>query len=232
MKILAIIPARSGSKGIPNKNIVDLGGKPLIAWTIQAARACKMVDKVVVSTDDPKIAEISNKYGAEVPFIRPSHLAGDRAASIDVDLHAIDWLEKNEGYFSDFLVHLQPTSPFRTAKDISNAILLLKKKKADSIISLCAVSEHPNWMKCVNKEGKITDFLKNGIKYENRQELPNLYRLNGAIYLVKTDLFKEKRDWYFEKTYAYIMSQESSVDIDEPFDLEIARLLISKEHLK
>ena len=228
MKILGIIPARGGSKGIPNKNITDFSGKPLIAWTIKAALDSNSLDKIIVSTDNQRIAEISSSIGAEVPFIRPSHLSGDDAAAIDVDIHAINWLENNENFYADYIVHLQPTSPFRLAEDIRNAIDLAIKKKADSVVSLCAVSEHPYWMKLVSNDGKITNFL-NEKQVNNRQKLPVVYRLNGAIYIARTHLLQEKRTWFFEQTYAYIMARQSSIDIDEPFDLKIARLLVSEE---
>lgn len=228
MKILGIIPARGGSKGIPNKNIVDLSGKPLIAWTINAALESKSLEKIIVSTDCQKIADISNTYGVEVPFLRPAHLSGDEIAAIDVDIHAINWLEKHENFHADYVIHLQPTSPFRTAEDIRKAIKLAIKKKADSVVSLCAVSEHPNWMKLVSPDGRITNFL-NEKQVDSRQKLPEVFRLNGAIYLARPQLLKDKRTWFFEQTYAYIMSRQSSIDIDEPLDLKIARLLAAEE---
>ena len=228
MKILGIIPARSGSKGIPNKNIVDFSEKPLIAWTIKAALESNSIDKIIVSTDSQRIAEISTSYGAEVPFLRPSNLSEDDSTAIDVDIHAIEWLENNENFHAKYIVHLQPTSPFRKAEDIRNAIDLAIKKKADSVVSLCAVTEHPYWMKQVNEDGKITNFL-NDKQINNRQQLPIVNRLNGAIYIARTDLLREKRTWFFEQTYAYIMSRQSSIDIDEPYDLKIARLLIAEK---
>lgn len=231
MKILGIIPARGGSKGIPNKNIVDFLGKPLIARTIETALDSNVFAKIIVSTDSQEIADISSSYGAEVPFLRPSDLAGDSIGAIDVDIHTIQWLEKHESFNADYIIHLQATSPFRTAEDIRNVINLAVEKDADSVISLSVVSEHPNWMKLVSKEGKISSFLEED-QITSRQKLPEIYRLNGAIYMVKTSKFVDERTWFFEKTYAYIMSRQASIDIDEPFDLEIARLLAQREFPK
>src|SRR3989339_1726633 len=155
--IIAIIPARAGSKGLPGKNIRLLLGKPLISWTIEHALSSKYIDKVIVSTDDRKIAEISRKCGAAVPFIRPAKLATDKAKGIDVILHAVRWFEKKRNKF-DLIMLLQPTSPLRTAGDIEAAIELLFEKKAGAVVSVCETEHHPLWSNILPKDGNMKNF--------------------------------------------------------------------------
>ncbi len=224
MNILGIIPARGASKGIPGKNIVDLGGKPLIAWTIEAARQSKRLTRWIVSTDDPKIADVCASWGAEVPFMRPQELSGDTASSMDAILHALDWLGSQEGYQADYVVLLQPTSPFRKAGDIDSALALAFEKKADSVVSLAQVKEYPQWMKTVDGGGKISADLDE--RHQNRrQDLPSLFILNGALFIARTDVLRTRRSWYTDNTYAYIMTKAASLDIDDLEDLEMARLV-------
>ena len=162
--ILGLIPARGGSKGLPRKNIKPLLGKPLIAWTIEQALASRYLDRVVVSTDNKEIAEISKKYGAEVPFMRPKELAEDNAKGIDVVLHAIDWLkENNKRKQYDLMMLLQPTSPLRATEDIDKAIETLFLKEAKAIVSVCEVAHHPLWANTLPKNGCMKDFIKKEI---------------------------------------------------------------------
>jgi len=226
--ILGLIPARGGSKGLPGKNIRPLLGKPLIAWTIQQALASKYLDKVIVSTEDEGIAEISKQYSAKVPFMRPKELATDEAGGIDVVLHTIRWMEEN-GKSYDFLMLLQPTSPLRTSEDIDNAIELLFSKKAQTVISVCEVNHHPYCSNTLPEDGCMKDFIEPEVMNKNRQELPVFYRLNGAIYLAYWDYLKSQRSFFGKETFAYIMPKERSIDIDNEMDLKLAEILIEKE---
>jgi N-acylneuraminate cytidylyltransferase/CMP-N,N'-diacetyllegionaminic acid synthase len=231
--ILGLIPARGGSKGLPGKNIKPLLGKPLIAWTIEQALASKYLDRVVVSTDDKEIAEISKKYGAEVPFIRPKELASDKAQGIDVALHAIDWLKKNDRRKQyDLLMLLQPTSPLSSTEDIDKTIELLFLKEAKAIVSVCEVDHHPLWANTLPEDGCMKDFIKREVRNKNRQELPVFYRLNGAIYLACCNYVKEQKSFFGEKTFAYIMPRERSIDIDNEIDFKLAEILTRSEYKK
>jgi N-acylneuraminate cytidylyltransferase/CMP-N,N'-diacetyllegionaminic acid synthase len=225
-KVLAIIPARGGSKGLPQKNILPLLGKPLIAWTIEQALESKYLDEVVVSTDDEEIAKISKKYGAEVPFMRPKELATDKAKGIKVVFHALKWLEEHNEYY-DLLILLQPTSPFRTAKDINQAIELLFIKNAKAIVSVCETEHHPYWANMLPSDGCMKDFLRPEAANKNRQDLPIFYRLNGAIYLAYYSYLKMQKGFLGDKTYAYIMPRKSSIDIDDEFDFKFAEFVMS-----
>jgi N-acylneuraminate cytidylyltransferase/CMP-N,N'-diacetyllegionaminic acid synthase len=179
--VLAIIPARGGSKGLTGKNIKELCGKPLIAWSIEQAKSCSGIDRIVVSTDDRRIAEIATKYGAEIPFMRPAELANDTASTIEVIFHAINWLKEHENYQAGYTLLLQPTSPLRIAEDIEGAIRMLKDKDARAIVSVCKTDHHPWWSNILPEDGNMKDFLRPEILNKRRQDLPVFYRLNGAI---------------------------------------------------
>lgn len=225
--MIAIIPARGGSKGLPGKNIKLLNGKPLIAYTIEAAKQSENVSRVIVNTDDAEISKVALDYGAEVPFVRPSELASDAAKSIDVLLHTLAWLKKNEDLQIDEIIVLQPTSPLRTTQHIDEAIKMYLEKKADSVISYCQ-EEHPVfWHKFITDEGKFEDIF-NGDYLKNRQEIRPTFYPNGAIYILKTKLLLEKK-YYSENAYAFLMDKKSSVDIDTMEDFEFAEWLYKKD---
>lgn len=226
MRILAIIPARGGSKGIPHKNIVNLNGKPLIAYSIQTALNSKVFDRVVVSTDSRKIARVSKSLGAEVPFLRPPHLAQDQTPGISPILHALRWLEKKEAYHPDYVMCLQPTSPLRITEDIKKATRLARRKRADSVISVSPARQHPYWMKKIDKKGKCSDLIFLNRPLLRRQSLPPVYALNGSIYLARREVLLHHRTWYTKRTYAYVMPYERSLDIDTPWDLYLADLIL------
>ena len=229
---LAIIPARGGSKRLPRKNIKELNGKPLIAWTIDAALGAPNVNKVVVSTDDNEIAEISLLSGAEVPFIRPQNLSTDNANSVDVIKHTIEFYAKS-GQVFDFIILLQPTSPLRMAADITNAIELLKEKSADAVISVCEVEHSPLWSNTIPLTGSLKSFIKDEVKNIRSQDLATYYRLNGAIYIVETTKFIEQNTLFLnDNIYAYNMNIESSVDIDNEIDFSYAEFLIESQSSK
>jgi CMP-N-acetylneuraminic acid synthetase len=228
-KILAIITARGGSKGIPQKNTRELLVKPLIAYSIQAALQSRTLNKIIVSTDNETIAHISKKYGAEVPFLRPKHLATDTATSLSVLQHAVSYLAEKEGYLADIIVCLQPTSPLRSAGDIDQAVTLCMNTGADSVVSLCKVEHHPYWMKKV-VEGRVYPLMEvDDEEYPRRQDLPPVYQLNGAIYVTRKKILMEEERVLGEHTLAHIMSQERSIDIDTPIDLKLAELIMKGE---
>lgn len=229
-KFLAIIPARGGSKGLPRKNIKKLNGKPLISYSIEAAINSKVFDKIIVSTDDKEIAEIALKYGAEVPFIRPKELATDTADSMDVLFHAINFL-KDKGEEYDYVMKLQPTSPLRTEKEILEATKLLFEKNAESIVSISECEHHPLWTNILSEEGNLFNFIKDDIKHKNRQELPKYYQINGLIFLSKVNNLLETRDWYGEKSYAYICDAKKTIDIDNIIDFKLAEILLKEAYI-
>lgn len=228
--MLAIIPARGGSKGLPCKNIKLLNEKPLIAYTIETAKEAKLIDRIIVSTDDVKIAETAKKYGAEVPFLRPMELATDNAKAIDNYIFTIEELKKRENKTYNNFIILQPTSPLRTANDIDTAINLFNYKKADSVISFSEAIHPPLWAKKIDKTLKITNYFKNYAESKNRQEIETAYMPNGAVFVFKYSLLKTKLSYYSDKTYAYIMPQRRSIDIDNIIDFEFAEFLMKKNN--
>ena len=225
-RLLAIIPARGGSKRLPGKNIMDLAGKPLIAWTIEAALNSKYIDRIVVSTDDQEIANISIKYGAEVPFLRPKSLATDDTSSIDTVINVLGEIEKIDQHY-EYIVLLQPTSPLRTEIDIDKAIELLEKKSADSVISVCKVDHPLHWTNTLPDDGNMQLFFREDNANKRSQDFDKYYRLNGAIYIVKIGrLLKEESLFLKTNTFAYCMDAYSSVDIDKEEDLMVAKCFV------
>lgn len=217
--ILALILARGGSKRLPRKNVLPLAGKPLIAYSIDAAKESGVVDRIVVSTDDAEIADVSKKYGAEVPFLRPAELSGDTARSEDAIRHAIEWLKNEEGYSPEYILLLQPTIPFRTGGDIRDAFALLRDKQADAVVSMEEFTPHPFG---------ITELGDGRVDVEINKPQPTELHLNGAIYCVKTSVFMEERTLYpAGRTYAYVMPEERSLDIDYLRDLKLAEAIIA-----
>ena len=226
MNVLALITARGGSRSIPKKNIAPLAGKPLIAWTIEAALRSPALSRVIVSTDDTEIAEVAQQWGAEVPFMRPAELARDDSPHIPVVVHAIEWLETHGEMRPEYVLLLQPTSPLRATEDIDNAIRLAFEKDADSVVSVCQAFSHPYLAKRITTDGRLEDFGPRSEGYLARQVLPPAYVVNGAIYLIRRDVLIEKQTFYTERTYAYVMPPERSLDIDSPWDLYLADLIL------
>ncbi len=225
-KIMGLITARGGSKDIPKKNVKMLASKPLIAWSIEAAKQSLDLDRIVVSTDDDEIADIAVKWGANVPFIRPDFLAQDNSPHIDVVIHAIDWLKENQHYLPDYVMLLQPTSPFRTANDIDAAIEIAERNNADSVISVCESPAHPYLNRKISDQGLLSDFVERPSGYLRRQEFPKAYCENGAIYLVKRDIIINRRILNPENTFSYIMKPECSLDIDTLWDFQLAEMIL------
>ncbi|MCM1992637.1 cytidylyltransferase domain-containing protein [Oceanirhabdus seepicola] len=225
-KILAVIPARGGSKGIKNKNIIKLQGKHLIGYTIDVCAESSYIDEYIVSTDSENIKEVSELYGAKVPFLRPENLADDRAKSIDVVLHAVGEMEKRVGKY-EIVILLQPTSPLRTAEDLDKAILDFLKSGAESLVSVCESEKSPIIMREI-KEGRLTEIVNFRGNNTRRQELPTYYVFNGAIYINAVNMIKEKRCFVDEDTIPFIMDKSHSVDIDDEKDLIIAGYYLNR----
>ena len=223
-KVLAIIPARGGSKRLPGKNILPLAGKPLIAWTIESAINSGLFDKVIVNTDDNEIAKVALEYGAEIPFLRPKELAEDTSSSIDVLVHTIQWYKANNIEFTHVAL-LQPTSPLRTSKDIVNAWDLMVKTQTESVISVCEV-EHPiQWTYNLDTRGIMSSIFEDNDK--RSQDYKKNYRLNGAIYIANIDLLLEHRKVLTsDNSVGYLMSREASVDIDKQLDFKFAEFIV------
>ena len=226
MNILGLIPARGGSKGIPGKNIKYLAGKPLIAWTIESALKSKTCSRLIVTTDDEKIARVAREWGADVPFIRPKILATDTSTSISVVEHALIWLEENEQNFPEYIMLLQPTSPLRTRADICNCVDIARTKKAIAVVSVCEANPHPYIVKKISETGTLENFIPMEKVYDRRQDMPLAYALNGAIYLNRCDSLLSTHSFTPEGTLAYIMPKERSIDIDSPVDFQIAEFLL------
>lgn len=221
--ILAVIPARGGSKGLPGKNIKLLNGKPLIAYTIEAALESGIFDKVIVSTDDNEIAEVARKYGAELPFMRPKELSGDEVSSDDVILHALNFF-REKGQVFNYVCKLQPTSPLRTANHIRGAYDMMRDRNANYIVSVCECEHSPLWAGVLDADLKLENFIKEENKIACRQSLDIYYRLNGAIYLGKVESFMQEKNFLGKGSIAYIMKQEESIDIDTELDFKIAEV--------
>jgi N-acylneuraminate cytidylyltransferase/CMP-N,N'-diacetyllegionaminic acid synthase len=226
-KILAVIPARGGSKGVPNKNIKELLGKPLIAYTIEQARNSKYIDRTIVSTDSPAIAVIAKSCGAEVPFLRPGELATDQSGTLDVLVHTIDWLEKNESYNFDILVLLHATTPLRDPEDIDHSIELLVEKGAENVFSVTEAHRNPYFNMVEVRNNKVS-LVKEG-NYTSRQMAPEVFDMNSSIYVWWRDVFIKKKSVFLENSRVYIMPRTRSVDIDDAFDFKIAEMLLTDQ---
>jgi N-acylneuraminate cytidylyltransferase len=219
-KILAMIPARGNSKRVPKKNIKIFCNKPLIAWTIEAAKRSKYIDKLVLSSECSEIIKIAKSYGCEIPFVRPSDLSLDKVPGIMPVLHAI---EKISGY--DYIVLLQTTSPLRSEKDIDAAIEHCLNKKADNCVSVVEVTQNPHWMYTKNSDGRLYKFIEDK-QIARSQELPAYYFLNGAIYVSHIATLKKTENLITVDSVAYVMPEERSIDIDTQLDFKIAELLM------
>jgi len=228
-KILAIIPARGGSKTIPRKNIKLLNGKPLIYYTIKESIKSKYLGRIIVSTEDKEISEISKKCGAEV-IERPEELAKDETPTIDVIFHVLQ-VVKAENFEPGAVVLLQPTSPLRNVQDIDNAIELFLKNDCESVVSVCEVEHSLYWSFEIENRYLKPIF---GGKYLNmrRQDLPKVYTPNGAIYVSTPEILRKYKSFYCSKTIPYIMPPERSVDIDNEIDFMLAELLMMKYGLE
>lgn len=223
-KTVCVIPARGGSKGILHKNIRDLAGKPLIVYTIEAALESKTLRRVIVSTDDLRIAEIAKSYGAEAPFLRPAELAQDDTSGLPVFQHAVRFVEEDEGANLNVVVLLQPTSPLRNHRYVDDAVRKLLKTGADSVITVCKVRHHPFWS-FILKGDRLYPYSRKGINV-GRQDLPDVYAENGAVYAIRRNVLLDQNSLYGKDTRAVVMPYEESVDIDDYFDFFVAEMML------
>lgn len=220
-KFVAVVPARKGSKRLPQKNILDLAGKPLLSWSIEASLKSKYIDKTLVTSDSLAILDIAQKYNIQA-VKRPNDLASDTSTTLDVILHALKQVEDE----FDYMILLQPTSPLRTQYHIDEAIELLFNKKANAIISVCEMDHSPLWSNVLDETLSMEGFIDENIP-KRSQELPLYYRLNGAIYICDIkEMLKEKTYFLKENIYAYKMPKKDSIDIDDEFDFKLASILL------
>ena len=224
MRLLGLIPARGGSKGVPRKNVREIAGKPLITWTVEAARACQRLSSVIVSTDDEEIAAAARDAGAQVPFLRPSELASDTATSLAVVEHAL--AAQREPI--DAVVLLQPTSPLRTSADIDMVLDIAERTAAPSVVSVYAANQHPLAMYAMDGDGRLRPYAA-GEKPGRRQDMPPIFLANGAIYFARCEWLLAGRTFIGSETIGYLMPAERSVDIDTPLDWRLAELLLLEQ---
>jgi CMP-N-acetylneuraminic acid synthetase len=226
-RILGIITARGGSKGVPNKNIADLEGKPLIAYTIDAATQSTLLTRCIVSTEDESIAEVAISHGAEAPFMRPQELALDTSTSIEVVQHAVNWMKEN-GEEYDYVMILQPTSPLRTAEDIDKSIKKIVDTNADSVMGMVEIQDFSiQKIKFIEDDVIQPLFTKEGTQSAQRDETPNAFKRNTAIYLTKTELLMQG-DLFGKISRPWIMPRERSLDVNDPIDLELASFWLQR----
>ncbi len=232
-KILAVIPARGGSKGVPRKNIQPVCGKPLIAYTIATALEVQdRLHRILVSTDDPEIAAVSRQYGAEVPFLRPQELAMDKTPTLPVLQHAVRFIEEQDNLILDWVLLLQPTSPLRTGDDILAALELAHSGKCDSVISIAPAPDHPLFIKRI-VEGQLVSFSNEFVEKEGtrRQDAnPPAYIRNGAIYLTRRNVLMEQNSIWGNSICPYIMPPERSVNVDNVLDLKLAEVMLQAKN--
>lgn len=226
-RVLAIVPARMGSKRLKNKNIRPLIHKPLIGWTLDAANQSKYIDNVFVSTDSKIISDVALTYGVMCPFLRPEHLANDTAATNDVVKHVVEYLESMNDLY-DYIILLQPTSPLRTTQDIDNALSKINSHDMDTLVSMSLCAHSPLLMNVLNESESLDGFLRveNNIR---SQDMPSFYRINGAIYIFKRNYVGNLSGIYNEKGIAFISEPGSDVDIDTIEDFEYAEYLLNKK---
>ena len=228
-RVAAIVPARAGSKGVKNKNIRALNGKPLIAHTLDTVLAVDLVKRIVVSTDSDQVMEIAAAYAKVGLLARPKELATDTASGIDVFRHGIQHVRMKYGDF-DYYVYLQPTSPLRAPEDIQKALSIAVKKGALSVVSVCECAHHPFWCNVLPKTLSLEGFIPAAIRGKNRQDLPTYYQLNGAIYVVSAELGNSTLfDFFGPRSFACVMPKDRSIDIDSEEDFLLAELILSQK---
>lgn len=230
MRVLFLITARGGSKGVPRKNIRKVGSLPLIAYKIIAAQGTDFEKRIIVSTEDTEIAEVAREYGAEVPFVRPDNLASDEASSMDVVAHAIEWIENNDTNKYDYICLLEPSSPFASADDLEKAIKLIDEKKADTLLGMVEVGVTRNFIHQLDDCGRLSLFYDEIKKINSvrRQSQAKEYTMNGCMYVAKWDYFKKCKLFHSINSIPYIMPAEKSVEIDTMTDYYYACFLIEK----
>ena len=229
--VTALIPARGGSKRLPRKNVKLLHGKPLIAWSIEVAKASKYIDRVIVSTDDEEIKKISEQYEAEVPFLRPEHLSNDHASSFDVIKHTINSLQLDRS--NELIVLLQPTSPLRLVSEIDTALEFFVQKNAKGVVSISETEHSPMWSNTLPEDGCMSDFIRPEVQGKRSQDLPTFFRLNGSIYIYETlSLLEQSKIFFNENVYGFQTSLETAVDIDTGLDFLIAETIMKNRAIE
>ncbi len=223
--VWAIVPARAGSVGLPRKNILPIAGKPLIEWTLLAARGSRYISRVVVSTDSAEISQIAKVNGAEIPFLRPLSLATSETPMSAVILHLLESLAVPD---DDTIVLLQPTSPLRRSVDIDNALSIFFQSECDSLISVATVKTHPNWMKTITSTGLLNPLFPQPVA-TRRQDLPEVFAINGSIYITTAGVFRRHEDFQTPNTRAYIMPADRSFDIDALPEFLLCDALLRRE---
>lgn len=228
MYVLGIIPARGGSKSIPQKNIRLLAEKPLIAHTIEITQKCDILNRTIISTDDNEIAEVARKYGGDVPFMRPKELAMDDTPMIPVLQHAVSFVENEEKIHVDVIVLLDPTSPLRRVRDVEACINKLLNSDVDSVVTVCEVEHNPYFVMMELANDKLVPLIKNDTEISRRQDAPDVYRLNAAVYAIKRDVLMNESKIITDNTMAVMMPQDLSAHIDHAIDFEFVEFLIKK----
>ena len=223
LKVLGLITARGGSKGVPRKNLREIGGRTLIARTVEAARSANCLDRVVLSSDDPEIIQAAILLGCDVPFVRPSALATDGACSMDVVRHALETLPEHY----DMIVLLQPTSPFRTGADIDGAVGLCIESGAPACVTVCASDKPPHWAIELDDKGRMIPIMPEHYLISRRQDLPQAFAPNGAVFAARCDWVVDQADFMSHETLGYLMPMERSLDIDNELDLVLAEAVAS-----
>ncbi len=225
-KIIGIIPARGGSKGIPRKNIIRIAGKPLIAWTIESAQKSRFLSRIIVSSDDSEILFVAKKYNAEI-IKRPKKYATDRISIEATIIHALDYLKRKEKYIPDIIIILQPTSPLRTSDDIDKAIKFFIKNKAGAMISI--MEGDNKYLKSFFMEKWILrGIVNNKFPFTNRQALPKIYMPNGALYIIREKEFRKNKGLFSKRTFGFIMDKERSIDLDNSEDVPAIETFLKK----
>ena len=226
MSILAIIPARYGSKGVPLKNIRKINGIHLIGYTIKEALKVSRFSDVIVSTESHDIGDIASSYGAATPFLRPAELSTDTSNIMDTVLYTIERFESMKIYY-EHVALLQPTSPLRNSEDIDKALDIYTNNRCDSIVSVCEAEYHPSIHRKINNQGKLEEYIKQSDKHLRRQDMDKVYRINGAMYISSVNNIKKNKSFYGKINLPYIMDQSNSIDIDTELDFKIAKMLIN-----
>lgn len=230
--ILAIITARGGSKGLPGKNIRLLAGKPLIGWTVEAARRSKYIDRVIVSSEALEILDMARQFGADTPFVRPRELAGDLSKQEDAVLHAMDWMEKNDKRY-DYMMLLTPTTPLRDTAEIDRVTeYMVSHPSAKSVMTVVECEHHPLFANILPHDHSMSNFVPADLRLKNRQELPKYYRLSASVCLIEWEYFKKHGSFHTPLTFAFITTQRNGLDIDGLADFMLADIYIKNPEMR